>query len=266
MTTPTITCEQFSDGLADLLERDADESTRSRLEAHALSCGECGPLLADLRKLRIDAAALPELAPQHDLWTGIAARIETPIVELTPAGVGGGKVERWKGGKEPRRLAPLWIGLAAAGLVAVTATITHQITKRPVVTSAPVTPAAQIATVAPTTTPVVTPPTRAPDSVPPFHLSTVPPSLVANKTSAEQTYDAEINRLRTIVVRRRSVLDSATVVVIERNLKVIDDAIAQCRAALRKDPASQFLMESLNEALDTKVQLLRTAARLPART
>ena len=40
MTTPTITCEQFSDGLSDLLERDADEATRARLEAHALSCSE----------------------------------------------------------------------------------------------------------------------------------------------------------------------------------------------------------------------------------
>jgi hypothetical protein len=32
-----------------------------------------------------------------------------------------------------------------------------------------------------------------------------------------------------------------------------------------KDPASRFLMQSLNEALDTKIQLLRTAAALPAR-
>jgi predicted O-linked N-acetylglucosamine transferase (SPINDLY family) len=94
-------------------------------------------------------------------------------------------------------------------------------------------------------------------------------TLVSNHLStpvtAQQTYDDEIARLRTVVNRRRPQLDSATVVVIEHNLKVIDDAIAQCKQALKKDPASRFLMESLNDAMDNKVQLLRTAAVLPTK-
>ena len=48
-------------------------------------------------------------------------------------------------------------------------------------------------------------------------------------------------------------------------LKIIDDAIAACRLALRKDPASAYLNDSLNDALDSKVQLLRSAATLPAK-
>ena len=68
-----------------------------------------------------------------------------------------------------------------------------------------------------------------------------------------------------VVNRRRPQLDSTTIAVIEHNLKVIDDAIRQCKIALRKDPGSQFLMESLNDALDNKVQLLRTAATLPSK-
>jgi len=90
-----------------------------------------------------------------------------------------------------------------------------------------------------------------------------PASLASNRTSVEQTYDSEISRLRVIVRQRRLQLDSATVTVLDHNLKVIDDAIAQCKQALSKDPNSRFLMESLNDALDTKVQLLRTAATLP---
>ena len=70
---------------------------------------------------------------------------------------------------------------------------------------------------------------------------------------------------RVVVARRRPQLDSTTIAVIEYNLKVIDDAIRQCKVALRKDPGGQFLMESLNDALDTKVQLLRTAATLPSK-
>ena len=91
-------------------------------------------------------------------------------------------------------------------------------------------------------------------------------SLADNNHGTEQTFEVEIARLRTIVQRRRAQLDPVTISVIERNLKVIDDAIAQCKAALAKDPASRFLIESLNHALENKVELLRTAAMLPTRT
>jgi hypothetical protein len=106
---------------------------------------------------------------------------------------------------------------------------------------------------APAATPAATRPAAA-------RLASATPSTV------EATYDAEILRLRAIVNARRTQLDTATIAVIEKNLKVIDDAIAQCKAALARDPASRYLMESLNQSLDIKVQLLRTAASLPART
>ena len=85
------------------------------------------------------------------------------------------------------------------------------------------------------------------------------------KLSAQKTYDLEIARLRAVLNAKRSQLDTATLAVVEKNLQVIDEAIAQCKQALKKDPASRFLMESLNDALDTKIQLLRTAATLPPR-
>jgi hypothetical protein len=56
------------------------------------------------------------------------------------------------------------------------------------------------------------------------------------------------------------------VAIIERNLQIIDAAIAQSRAALARDPASQMLDQQLTHALDKKVELLRTAAMLPAST
>ena len=89
--------------------------------------------------------------------------------------------------------------------------------------------------------------------------------LAATRTATDKKYDSEIARLRVIVGQRRSQLDSTLVAVLERNLEVIDGAIAQCRDALRKDPNSRFLIESLNDALDTKVRLLRMAATLPSK-
>ena len=266
MTNP-MTCDQFADHLADYLEGGMGATTKVAMETHASTCAECGALLADLRRLQVDATNLPELSPKRDLWTGIAARIETPVVELK----NGGAAERWSGGTQRRRN-PLWIGVAAAGLIAVTATITHELTKRSVATSAP----SQTASVQPKadTTGRSTPATHVAtvDTVP-ARRSTVPPSpnaptthLASSKPSAEQTYAVEITRLRGVLNRRRPQLDSSTVAIVEHNLHVIDDAITQCRRALQKDPASRFLIESLNDALDTKVQLLRTAATLPSTT
>lgn len=265
---PTMSCERFNDALGDFLERELTEAERARMEAHALACEDCGPLLADLRKLRIDAANLEELAPSRDLWSGIAARIETPVVSI------GTTSDRHRA--IARRRTSLWVGLAAAGLVAVTATATYQITRQSLASKTVVAAAPQPATTtAALTSPVVdsatsTPkdPTAAPtvsgspNAKPAPVAATV--ALANNKLSPAQTYDMEISRLRQVVDRRRGNLDSSTVAVLEKNLRIIDDAIAQCRKALAQDPSSSYLNESLTEALDNKVQLLRAAATLPA--
>ena len=267
MTHPTITCERFNEHLADFLERALSEPTRAAMESHAVGCQDCGPLLGDLRRLRIDAANLTELVPSRDLWSGIASRIEAPVLSLP--GSGSVRARRWTN--------PLVLGLAAAGLVAITATVTHWMEGGPVDRSTGGPPANS----AQRPTPIVSPPTTvatAVDSGPPVHRSTGQPaspvhrstgqpvSLVSNKPSAEQTYDREIARLLVVYNQRRPNLDSTTVAVVKKNLKIIDDAIAQTRIALRRDPASQYLMESLNDAFDTKVELLRKVAMLPSGT
>ena len=89
-----MNCGRFADTLADFLERDVDDATRRGMEAHAQSCADCGPLLADIRALRVEAANLPELAPSRDLWSGIAERIETPVVALNASSTQPATVER----------------------------------------------------------------------------------------------------------------------------------------------------------------------------
>ncbi|MDF1505003.1 hypothetical protein, partial [Roseisolibacter sp. H3M3-2] len=76
-------------------------------------------------------------------------------------------------------------------------------------------------------------------------------------------YDRAIASLRTAVRDRRADLDSGTVAVLERNLRIIDEAIRQSREALEAAPASPMLERALTKALDRKVELLRTAALLP---
>jgi hypothetical protein len=228
-----MTCDELAERLAEFLDGSVDEAMREGIAVHAASCTECSALLADLRRLRTAAAALPVLVPSRDLWSGVASRIETPVVELNNAHVLAAAPEHvWH-----RRV---WIGLAAAGLVAVTATVTQQMTARSMAPRAAAVPAATVATI-------------------PVEQSSVQFTSVVAR---QQAYDQEIARLRDVLDKRRPQLDSATVAVVEHNLAVIDEAIAQCAQALRKDPASRFLVESLNDALETKVQLLKRAASL----
>jgi hypothetical protein len=273
--TRELQCDEFAGHLAELLEREADETTRASLESHALACADCGALLADMRKLRIDAASLPVLVPSRDLWQGIAERIDAPVIPLRPAALDSAvDIRRWR----------RWASMAAAAvlLVAVTSTSTYYLTIHarqgsPTVASVqpvPVDSSVQAGTRTQPSTVVATGDSdRARRRIAEPRPAALPGGavasnvrLTASKPSAEQVYQSEIARLHTIVERRRAQLDPVTISVIERNLKVIDEAIAQCKLALAKDPASRFLMESLNSALENKVELLRTATMLPARS
>ena len=275
MTLP-MNCDLFTDRLMDYLEHETDDVTRLAMERHAVSCEDCGPVLADLRKLRIDAANLPVLKPSRDLWAGIAARIETPVVAI-----GGGAAARARGLKTRRWLRA---GLMAASLAGAAALGNLYGSRRVVsVVQAPVTPDTLLVAVTPGAEPAnrspdaASEPTTAaapvanaprPAAASPSVTATVPPRPEVQLALATLTadYDREITRLRALMDRRRAQLDPVTVAIIERNLAVIDTAIAESKAAIVRDPASRFLIESLNKSLQTKVELMRTAAVLPSST
>ncbi|HWH49942.1 MAG TPA: hypothetical protein VN651_00235, partial [Gemmatimonadaceae bacterium] len=215
------------------------------------------------RELRVAAGNLPVLVPGRDLWAGVAARIETPVVHLNRSGMPASQ----SGSRFSRRV---WLGLAAAALVAVTATVTREVSRRAAplqTTPASLSPVSHVAAQpADSTTSTSSSGAKAVATPAPQRAAVSLASNTQTKISPEATYDREIEKLRVIVDQRRSDLDSSTVAVITHNLRIIDDAIAQCRTALKKDPASGFLMQSLDDALDTKVQMMRTVAMLPSRS
>ena len=93
-------------------------------------------------------------------------------------------------------------------------------------------------------------------------------SLAANRatTAGEKAIAPEIEQLQALLKERRDQLDPSTVKIVEDNLALIDAAVKQAREALMKDPASGFLTQQLDGALQKKVQLLRTVATLPSRS
>ena len=287
-----LDCDGFAAELADYLEGDAPDAVRAAMDVHAAGCSDCRQLLEDIGAIRQEAAALPSLTPSRDLWAGIAERIDAPVISLEK-------------NRRTIVVGRLWArpAIAAAALVVFTAGITHFATRWWVTgTVAPIATAPrQVATATPTPAPDSVEPSSAsvgtsgttavagtaPDAtsrpvstrsagsrgaaVPREPASSQPERIHLASgegvmRSTEPVYDREIEKLRRIVKTRRTQLDPKTVTVLEQSIAVIDSAIAQSRAALAKDPASGFLATQLNHSLEKKVELLRTAAMLPART
>ena len=77
-------------------------------------------------------------------------------------------------------------------------------------------------------------------------------------------FDRASDELSRILAAERERLRPETVALLERNLAIIDAAIAESRAALARDPASVELRGLFAAAARQKVELLRWAARVAA--
>lgn len=260
-----MTCEQLDERLSDWLENDVDPATRAMLERHVAACARCTALVSDLALIRQEAAALPELAPPRDLWPEIEARIQAPVIPLEQQ-----RAAQARSGRG--RIRPAWwLGAAAAGLVAVTAGLTYYMTSQARPNDHVVATTSALAPTVDTAAPVeVTQPSAALASTEertPQRDERPVASAPARTNEAEQSeYARDVAQLRAIVSQRRTELDSTTIAVLEKNLELIDRAIAESRAALERDPASDFLADQLARAMTKKVAILRTVALLPARS
>jgi hypothetical protein len=281
MTEKHLTCAECDELFLDYFEGQLDDARRTMVEAHASSCARCQGLIRDIRGIAEAAATLPVLEPSRDLWKGIEARIEPAVVPIA---------YRREGIHLSRRL----IGLAAALLIVVSSSVTYVATrntvKRPprVVTNpSDFVPGASNEIGAPAATPAEAAAStqNAPEASPAPRVAAPAPSqrrpsvgngtagsprtlAVTNKplSASEAALAPEITQLQQTLRQRRDQLDPSTIKVVEDNLALIDAAVKQARAALLRDPASGFLTEQLDNALQKKVELLRTVALLPSRS
>jgi hypothetical protein len=282
MSEKLLTCADCDELLLDYFEGDLDAARRNEVDAHASTCVRCQGLIRDVNGIRNTAANLPGLTPSRDLWAGIESRIQPDVVPLVP---------RRQGIHVSHRM----IGIAAAALVVISSSVTYVATRtngnipRQVVEApreGPVPVASNETSSAPSESviePSAEPAAETPaqeairSSFPavgktksvisggtPRGAAVVPVKYV--KTAAEAALAPEIEQLQDVLQQRRSALDPSTVKIVEDNLALIDAAVKQARAALERDPASGFLTELLDNALQKKVELLRTVALMPSRS
>lgn len=231
-----MNCDLLGERLSEYMEETLDSSTREAIEQHAKTCLPCSALLSDIRAIALNARQLPALAPSRDLWSGISQRIEAPVLRTDMVSL-----------RRTRRLTLVpWLMAAAAGLVLTASGVTYVATREAMEKRFAARGADSSAMVA--------------------GIEAGVARNVSVSPGYEATYEMEIGNLRTIVRERRAELDSSVVTEIERNLAIIDRAIAESRAALSRDPNSGFLNDQLMSSLGKKVELLRTVAMLPART
>lgn len=228
------------DLLSDYIDDELDPQARAAIDAHLAGCEPCRAVLADLTSLRGAAAAWRdhEAAPSADLWPGIAARLAGPR-EVAPAAMPhlpppaprvAWYQRRWSVGLPE-------LALAASLLAAIGGTLLW--------------PRA------------VTPPPAADVAVPIIAEADAYDSgeaAVAPVNFADAQYDAAVVDLERVLREQRDRLDPRTIVVLERNLRVIDDAIREAREALATDPANALLNAHLAGARQRKLDLLRRAA------
>jgi anti-sigma factor RsiW len=91
-------------------------------------------------------------------------------------------------------------------------------------------------------------------------------SRLARANFADTHYDQAISDLEKTLDEGRSRLDPETVRVLEANLMAIDQAIDQCRKALRNDPSNVYLNNHFVESRNRKLALLRRATALTMET
>ncbi len=98
---------------------------------------------------------------------------------------------------------------------------------------------------------------------PPVLVTERAPALLnASAYPGDARFAAQVADLERAVARGRGRLDTATVRVIERNLRIIDRAIRSAQSALAADPANSYLNLHLAQEMRRKLELLRQAATL----
>jgi hypothetical protein len=226
--------------LSEFHDGDLSPAEYAQCAAHLAQCDACRDVLQQLHLVTVAARADADRDPVTDLWPGILARIESAqSAPLTSA--------KWGQPRPVRKQLTFSIpqlALAASLLMAVTASVSYLAIQR-----------SDSATVA-----------RSSGQEAPIQAMAetgmTPSSDVQRANFADAQFDQAVADLERMLREQRDRLDPRTVVVIERNLSVIDDAIRQAREALDADPANTFLNSHLADARRRKIELLRRATSI----
>lgn len=230
------------------VDGDLEDEARRRVDEHLETCPRCRRVAAELEELAERAGRLPDRGPEEDLWPAIAgqmaagedeSRAESGGHESGPDGVIPLFRRRWQVG--PAR------AVAAAALVAALASgVTWGVVRGGGPGDGGAAPG-----------PVAT-------SSPPGSTA-VPASAGAGSAVRWATLEATPRGVADLEARYRAAreeLDPATRRMLDRNLRLIDRAIAEAQRALSEHPDNSYLHQHLTQTMRRKAEFLSVAVRM----
>ena len=116
-----LSCEQFEAHVSDYIDGALSVGDRATMDAHGAQCASCLALLVEVRAIVGNAAVLPDLSPSRDLWSGIAERLDAPVVSINSTKV--------MTATRPRTVSFRVFAAAAALLVSVSSGLTYLVTR-----------------------------------------------------------------------------------------------------------------------------------------
>jgi anti-sigma factor RsiW len=224
-----MACTRYLDSIHELVDGTIGPIRRADLEAHLASCEDCRALAADLQKIREASSNLEDVPVPDGVWLQIAGRLRQQGRIREQAPVARARVTS-------RRVLAL-----AAGLIVVIGASLALLIPRAGRGPAPAAPAQ---------TAVPAPPGNAP----------TPESVQAVQNEVEQAQqqmETAIAHMEQIAKANQQALDPKTAATLDKNLGIIDQAIAETRSAVKADPNSVAANRTLFEALKQKVTLLQ---------
>ena len=238
--------KHWIDRLSEYHDDELTPEERAACDAHLAECTTCRDALADVKAVVLMARSDRDRMPEGDLWPGIQARIDVGSVKAEPSSRP--EPQLWgRGSARPRRQITFslpQLALAASLLIAVSAAVAYVAAGR-VAGPQPLTTVARELPVVAMAEPMLAP-----------SADVIPANF------ADAAFDRAVSDLERTLNEQRDELDPRTIVIIERNLAVIDEAIRQARAALDADPANTFLNSHLADTRRRKLELLLRATSI----
>jgi anti-sigma factor RsiW len=216
------TCTHIEPRLSAYVDGALTAEERADVARHLDQCAPCRGIVRDLERLRSTARQLGPVRPPDHIWLEIAGQVHAAA----------GSPARPASASPRRPVVWQFVGLAAM-LVLVTMAVYF----------------------------VMRPPGGAPASGNAGRDAAV--QAVADELQlAMQHYEKAIAQLEALTKNRDSTIDPAVAAMLQKNLTVVDEAIAESRMALASNPESEPARESLFEALRRKVGVLQATVSL----
>lgn len=227
-----MNCARYTQAIHELVDGTLGAIRRAELQQHLDQCAGCRALVADLERIRGVAASLDTVAPPDGVWLQIAGRLRQEGRVLLPAPVAA----------RPGRSRAALLAIAAGLIAAVGASLVLLL---PFLNGSGSQPG-------PTQT-AAAGNAAGEDAV---------QSIEDHFRLAEQHMQTGIAKLEEAARADEAVMDPQTAAMLKKNLEMIDQAIAESRAALKAEPQSTIARDSLFNALRRKVALLQDAVAL----